>query len=228
MYLGLAEAYGIYTVLSFLLQYTYHYPLLPQQRWPIHMHGLIDHICNCSDLQYPCNAICDDYPIYTKIEQCIQQLKPLELQFIHVLDKKLDKPLTLPEWLNINCNVQAAQLPPFDKLGKLQQNPQTTASYPHLCIKGHIIIHWLQATLCDAAMQDTYFQYLQDKFHWTISPTDSIQWQVLQLALWWFNCNECKTLTKFIHKWLPLQIAIKSTVPPPIICALSVIVLQKQ
>jgi len=28
MYSGLAEAYGIYTVLSFLLQYTNHYPLL--------------------------------------------------------------------------------------------------------------------------------------------------------------------------------------------------------
>jgi len=54
-------------------------------------------------------------------------------------------------------------------------------------------------------MQDTYFQYLQDKFHWTTSPTDSIQWQVLQLVLQCFNHNKCKTLTKFIHEWLPLQ-----------------------
>jgi len=30
MYSGLVEAYGIYTVLSFLIQYMCHYPLLPQ------------------------------------------------------------------------------------------------------------------------------------------------------------------------------------------------------
>jgi len=38
MYSGLAEAYGIYTVLSFFLQYLYHYPLLPQRRRPIHVY----------------------------------------------------------------------------------------------------------------------------------------------------------------------------------------------
>jgi len=50
MYSSLAEAYGIYTALSFLLQYTYHSPLLPMQHCLIKVHcdntGLIDHICN--------------------------------------------------------------------------------------------------------------------------------------------------------------------------------------
>ncbi len=76
MYSGLAEAYGIYTVLSFFIQYMHHYPLLPQRRCPIHVYcdnkGLIDCICNRSDMLYPHDAIQDDYPIYAEIDQCLQ------------------------------------------------------------------------------------------------------------------------------------------------------------
>jgi len=111
MYSGLAEAYGIYTVLSFFLQYMCHYPLLPQRTRPIHVYcdnkGLIDPLCNCSALPYPHDAVRDDYPIYAKIDQCLEQLKPLDLHFIHVLghqDKKSDKLLMLPKCLNIDCN----------------------------------------------------------------------------------------------------------------------------
>jgi len=42
-------------------------------------------------------------------------------------------------------------------------------------------------------------------FQWTTSPTVSIQWHVIQLAFRRFNHSERKTLTKFIHEWLPLQ-----------------------
>jgi len=164
MYSGLAEAYRIYTVLSFFIQYMHHYPLLRQQRHPIHVYcdnkGLIDHICNCSDTLYSRNAIQDDYPIYAEIDQCLQQLKPLELCFIHILghqDKKSNKLLTLPEHFNIDCDAQAASIPVFDNPNQLQQNPRSEASYPHLHINGQIIIHHLQATLRDAATQDTYF-----------------------------------------------------------------------
>ncbi len=132
----------------------------------------------------------------------------MEVWFTHMLghqDKKSNKPLTLPERLNIDCNARAAQLPPPDNPNQLYQNPQTEASYSHLCIQGQIIICCLQATLQDAATQEEYFQYLQDKFQWTMAPMASIHWQVLQLALRQFNRTEHKTLTKFIHEWLPLQ-----------------------
>jgi len=100
---------------------------------------------------YPCDAIQDNYPIYAEINQCLQQLKPLELCFIHVLghqDKKSDKLLTLPKRLNMDCDAQAANLPMFDNPDQLQQNPRTEASYPHLHIKGQIIICRLQAPGC--------------------------------------------------------------------------------
>ncbi len=212
MYSGLAEAYGIYTVLSFFLQYTQYYPLIPCRPHPIHVHcdnkGLIDRICNRTAMQYPQDGIRDDYPIYTEIYNCIQQLKPLDVWFFHVLghqDQKSDKPLTLPEWLNIDCDIRAAQLPPPDNLNQLYQKPRNEAGYPHLCIQGQIIIRCLQAHLRDAATQETYFQYLQDKFQWTIPPMDVIHWQVLQLALHRFNRSDRTTITKFIHEWLPLQ-----------------------
>jgi len=132
----------------------------------------------------------------------------MAMRFIHVLshqDKKSNKPLTLPEQLNIDCDVSAAQLPPPDNPNQLHQNPRTDVSHPHLCIKGQIIIRQLQATLHDAATQEKYFQYLQEKFQWTMPPLATIHWQVIQLALRRFNCTEHTTITKFIHKWLPLQ-----------------------
>jgi len=212
MYSGLAEAYRLYMVLSFFLQYMCHYPLLPQWQQQIHVYcdnkGVIDCICNCSATIYPRNAIQDNYPIYAKIYQCLNQLEPLKLRFIHILghqDQKSNKPPTLPECLNIDCDACAASIPALDNPEQLNQNPTPDASYPHLRINGHIIICQLQATLRDAATQDTYFQYLQDKFQWTTIPTVLIQWQVIQLAFRCFNCSECKTLTKLIHEWLPLQ-----------------------
>jgi len=120
-------------------------------------------------------------------------------------DWKSDKPLTLPEQLNIDCDIRTAQLPPPNNPNQLYQNPQNEAGYPHLCIQGQIVIRCLQAHLCNEAMQEVYFQYLQDKIQWTMQPTDIIHWQVLQLALHCFNRSDHTTLTKFIHEWLPLQ-----------------------
>jgi len=154
MYSGLAEAYGIYTVLSFFLQYMYHHPLLPQQRRPLYVYcdnkGVIDRICNRTNNIYPRNAIQDNYPIYAKIDHCLQQLQPLDFHFIHVLghqDKHPDKQLTIPKCLNIDCDIRASSIPTLDNPVQLQLHPCFAASYPHLCIHGQIIIHRLQATL---------------------------------------------------------------------------------
>jgi len=190
MYSGLVEAYGIYTVLSFFLQYTSYYPLIHCRRHPIHVYcdnkGLIDRIGNRAAIQYPRDAIHDDYPIYAEIDYCIQQLKPTAMRFIHVLghqDTKSNKPLTLPEKLNIDCDARAANLPPPENPSQLYQNPRTDASYPHLRIHRQIIIRRLQATLRDAATQGEYFHYLQGKCQWATPPSATIHWHVLQLAL---------------------------------------------
>jgi len=38
-----------------------------------------------------------------------------------------------------------------------------------------------------------------------VSSNLKILWQIIQLALWKFSQSECRTLSKFIHEWLPLQ-----------------------
>jgi len=88
--------------------------------------SLIKCICSCTYIQYPCDVTHDNYPIYAEIHQCIQQLKPLDLRFFHIKghqDQQCNKPLTLPERLNIECDARAAKLPPYDNLDKLHSNP---------------------------------------------------------------------------------------------------------
>jgi len=67
MYSGLAEVYGIYTVLSFFHQYLLLYPLLlPQQRL-IHVYcdnsSVIEQLQQPSSCQYTRDTIQENYPI---------------------------------------------------------------------------------------------------------------------------------------------------------------------
>ena len=66
MYSGLAEAYGIYAVLSFFHQYTTLYPLALPAPHTIHVHcnnnGVIECINNTPSSLHPCNVICNDTP----------------------------------------------------------------------------------------------------------------------------------------------------------------------
>ncbi len=81
-------------------------------------------------------------------------------------------------------------------------NKTPVPSYPHLCVWGKVVIHHLQHTLHDASKSPAYFVYLQYKFTWPTCPSQSIQWQILQLTLTRFKQSEQCMLTTFIHKWL--------------------------
>jgi len=120
------------------------------------------------------------------------------------MHKPKDQQLTLLEWLNIDCDAHPAQLPK-PPIPDTNVHPEMLASYPHICVSELLVICCLQYTLWDAATQATYFNYLQDKFQWNSLPSNTIQWQILQLTLQCFTCPKCKNLTKFIHEWLPLQ-----------------------
>jgi len=107
----LAEAFGIYTALSFLLHYTQLYPLTIHNTQPISIHcnnlGVIEQISNTTSIQYPRDAIHDNYPIFREIETQIQQLYPIIPKFYHVMvhhDTKSDRPLMLLETLNVDCD----------------------------------------------------------------------------------------------------------------------------
>ncbi len=104
MYSGLAEAYGIATVLGFIAQYLNMYPLTLSSRRSIQIYcdnqGVIDRINNHTPNHYPRDAIQDDYPVYKEIAHQLQQLQPIAPTFHHVQghqDRKPDTLLTLPE-----------------------------------------------------------------------------------------------------------------------------------
>jgi len=123
VYSSLAEAYGMYTVLSFLQNYIWYFPLSILCRLPIHAYfynnGLIKWLNHTKTLTYPHDAIQDDYPIYAEIWHIVQLLQPLTIHFHHVQghqDTKATWPLKLPEHLNTDCDACAANLSLPDQL----------------------------------------------------------------------------------------------------------------
>jgi len=212
MYSGLAEAYGLYTALSFIQQYCTYYPIIQNQQCRIHAYcdnrGVIDQTTHTSPSTYPGDAISNNYPIYAEIWQTIKNLKPLTIHIHHVLghqDKQKDCPLTLPKKLNIDCNASTSAMQPNPDLAQNKQNPANSAGYPHLCIRKQNIIRHLQHVLRDASQCSPYYDYLQNKFSWTTTPEMTVHWPTIQMALTRFTQSEQQILTKFAHEWLPLQ-----------------------
>jgi len=212
MYSGLAEAYGIYMILSFFLQYTRLYPLTIQQPRTIHVYcdnaGVITRITNHTSDLSPRDTLRDDYPIFAEIHYLTQQLQPFNFDFHHVKghqDRKKDHQLSIQERLNIDCDKRASQLPPPPSELDLQYNPRLQASYPHLCVGQQVITQKVQHILRDEATKPQYFEYLTDKFPGIRTPEQDIHWPTIRMALKWFSAADRRVLTKVMHEWLPLN-----------------------
>jgi len=72
----------------------------------------------------------------------------------------------------------------------LTNHPMTTIEYLHLLIEDAIQFHHLQHQLQTAATQGEYQMYIQDKFLWTSSQYNSIQWMAFQQASQQLAINE--------------------------------------
>jgi len=187
MYSGLAEVYGIYTMLSFFQQYLLLYPITFPQKQTIHIYcdnnGVIEQLQQTySSHQYPREAIRDDYPIFAEVQALLQAMPAITALFHHVKGHQketADCKLTLPEKLNIDCDSRAATLQPPPSTAPHCTHPLNSAGHPHLVIQGNVITQRLQHTLRDAATKHTYFDYLTEKFHWTENPEQAIHWPIL-------------------------------------------------
>jgi len=142
MYSRLAEAYGIYAVLRFLHHYMTLHPLTLGTKRTIHIccdnQGVIEWIQSITTCPQPCNALCDDYPIFAEIQGILQKMITIRAVFHHVKGHQketADQKLTLPEKLNIACDARASQMQPLPLMSPYCTNPLTPAGYPHLCIK---------------------------------------------------------------------------------------------
>jgi len=117
MYSGLAEAFGVYMSIQFVLRYFSQYPIIYHRNARITVYcdnqGVIDRIDHSAATPYPRDMIANDYPIYQEIRTTITHLHPIKLLFRHVdrhLDtKKPKRPLTIAETLNIDCDTRATQ-----------------------------------------------------------------------------------------------------------------------
>jgi len=213
MYSGLAEAFGVYMSIQFVIRYLSQYPIIYHRNARITVYcdnqGVIDRIASSAAIPYPRDMIANDYPIYQEIQTTITQLHPIKLTFRHVdghLDtKKPKRPLTIAETLNIDCDTRATQHfqshPPLDNT----HNPVLEHSYPHLHIGTQVIYRQIQHVLRDTAMNQEYFTYLQEKFQWTNEQVQDIHWPSLQQAMRKLTKPEWRIINKFIHEWLPLE-----------------------
>jgi len=111
MYSGLAEAYGIYMLLSFFLWYTQLYPLTIPQPRAIHIYcdnsGVIARINGHKSTLQLWDTLYDNYRIFAEIHHLEQSLHTYQFNFHHVKghqDQKRDHQSTIQEWLNIDCD----------------------------------------------------------------------------------------------------------------------------
>jgi len=213
MSLGLAEAYNMYTVLSFLQRYLATFPLVLPANYTVQVYcdnkGLVDWL-NCKTThKYPWDAIQDDYTIIGEIQQTLQNLQPITITINHIKghqDKaKLNWPLTIPENLNINSDKQANKAMLIYQEKTPANHPMTPTRYPHLIINGAVQFWQMQQQLHNTATHSEYQKYLQTKFLWNKEQYESIQWQAFQIAFQWLATNERQIISKLTHKWLPLQ-----------------------
>jgi len=134
------------------------YPLTIPQPQLIHVYcdnaGIIARINGSQATLQPRDTLHDDYPIFTEINCQVQLLYPYQFDFYHVKghqDQKKNQPLSIQEWLNIDCDAHASGMPPPPSNMDLSHHLQLTAGYPHFGFGTSVVTQKVQHTLCDAA-----------------------------------------------------------------------------
>jgi len=146
--------------------------------------------------------------VYVELSTLATKCAPLTPQFLHVKghqDQKANRPLTIWEQYNINCNERAkgytrSVTQSSTKLG----NPAIPTAQPHLQIAGKIVCRNLITALRDATSVPPYLQYLKKKRQWTATDIRHVHWTVLNASLSKFKLEDQRQLILFINDKLPL------------------------
>ncbi len=221
-YSGRSEAFGILTALTFLNHYIQQYPhpqLQKQYTLTVYCDngGTITQAMKYSTASelFPNQTISDDYDVYAEIAQAVTNLPQFSINFVHVkghqnrTNKK--QPLTLPAQLNIDCDERATSFLRKARQVRTNDNLTLPSSYPHVCIHGTIIVRELTQALRHAASTPDYRAYLKEKFQWTDTDCDDINWVSLKFALRKLSPADHTRAHKFLHDWLPLKGASHTT-----------------
>jgi len=148
LYSGLAEAYGIFTVLQFFQHYLSLFPIILPCSALIKLYcnsqSILDQSQTTTGSLYLHDTIQDDYPIFKEIQHLLQMLQPISVQLLHVTshqDKKcLKRPLTTPKLLNVECDERATKLNNMIIESPVPHHLLLPSSYPHLQIDQQMLI----------------------------------------------------------------------------------------
>jgi len=84
-------------------------------------------------------------------------------------------------------------------------NPAIEAAEPHLLIDSKLICCLYQSALRNAVALPAYYEYLQEKLHWTQRDVKATHWRALTQAINGFQLNDQRRLVSFLNSKLPLR-----------------------
>jgi len=215
MYSGRAEAFGLLAGLIFIQAYLSQYSL--QQYAGTRLQCFCDNqgiISNINDMldkttTRPNAATNDDYDVYRTICATVKLCDPIKIMFWHVKghqDRNQKRPLTHIEQLNVECDTRAKRYTTTtSRSSTALGNPRIPEAQPHLCIGKKIICRNVLPNLRWAVSTPAYQHELQQKYHWTWSDMENIQWNHLQAALKPLKSEDQRRIVLFINEKLPLR-----------------------
>jgi len=171
-YSGRAKAYGLLAALTFLSYYTKCYASpIPVQTVPCYCDnsGVITNLTSMQqqDHQRPNDTTADDCDLYSAITAMAAKCQPVRIQYIHVKghqDRHKDRPLTIPEIHNVECDQVAKQFVQASQMqSTMMPTPEFEAAQPHLIIAGKLVCRRVIPALRQAAATPAYREYLRKR-----------------------------------------------------------------
>jgi hypothetical protein len=127
----------------------------------------------------------------------------MEAQFQHVKShqnrQKRTENLSFPAKLN----VRADELAQNQRTRMKEPATMVTTDFHHLTIGKQYITRDSQRWLLDAASRIPIRQYYQDKYGWSTTTFNEIDWDMQHKVLMRYGTNDQRRILKLVHEWLP-------------------------
>jgi len=156
MYLGRAEAFGLYAAILFFQYYLSCYNALRHKATVSCFCDNLGLITNLNMLQTtqtvrPNDTTSNNQDIYLVIQDAARKCSPIQIMYWHVKGHQDNDPqhhLTIEEQHNIDCDKLAKTFVSNHPLqSTLMPNPELAIAAPHLKIDGRLICQWVLMAL---------------------------------------------------------------------------------
>jgi hypothetical protein len=199
-----AEAYGLYAATTFLCLIRKHYAKSNRQyKWFFHIDSktLITRMERYTEEKSTSKQVHD--PDIDITNSVARNLIGLEAQFQHVKShqnrQKTKEKLSFPARLN----VRADELAQNQRARMREPATKVTTEFHHLIIGKQYFTRDSQRWLIDAASRIPIRQYYHDKYGWSTTTFNEIDWDMQYKVLIRYGTNDQRRILKFVHDWLP-------------------------